>query len=123
MTGTRRRGPGERGREKARRPTRACPGVRRVLGGGDREGLWRCPSRRRWRSDRRDREIQKNSPVLFAGREESFSHEWKYLVTSEGSFIEQVYYCSFCFREAPARTDPGEDPQLRRLGVPVTNSS
>ena len=48
--------------------------------------------------------IQKNKQVLFATAQVSFSHDWKFLVTSEGSFIEQsLYYCS-CGASATART-------------------
>jgi len=47
--------------------------------------------------------IQKNPKVLFATAQVSFSHDWKFLVTSEGSFIEQsLYYCS-CGCSATAR--------------------
>ncbi|BCS33360.1 hypothetical protein TBR22_A25870 [Luteitalea sp. TBR-22] len=49
-------------------------------------------------------EIQKNKQILFATAQVSFSHDWKFLVTSEGSFIEQsLYYCS-CGTSATART-------------------
>jgi TldD protein len=47
--------------------------------------------------------LQKNTQVLFANAYVSFSHDWKFLVTSEGSFIEQsLYYCS-CGCAATAR--------------------
>ena len=38
------------------------------------------------------------------GDRSSFEHEWKYLATSEGSFIEQVFHFTNCSREATART-------------------
>ena len=40
--------------------------------------------------------MQKNTQVLFATAQVSFSHDWKFLVTSEGSFIEQSLYYSSC---------------------------
>src|SRR5262245_27532315 len=48
--------------------------------------------------------MQKNSSVLFAVASMSFEHEWKYLATSEGSFIEQVFHFIDCSAEATART-------------------
>ena len=48
--------------------------------------------------------MQKNSSVLFAVASMSFEHEWKYLATSEGSFIEQVFHFADCVAEATART-------------------
>jgi TldD protein len=48
-------------------------------------------------------EIQKQPKVLFAHAYVSFAHDWKFLATSEGSFIEQsLYYCS-CGCAATAR--------------------
>ena len=40
--------------------------------------------------------MQKNKDVLFATAQVSFNHEWKYLATSEGSFIEQVFFYTTC---------------------------
>jgi TldD protein len=48
--------------------------------------------------------MQKNASVLFAVASMSFEHEWKYLATSEGSFIEQVFHFADCVAEATART-------------------
>src|SRR5262245_12722630 len=48
--------------------------------------------------------MQKNSSVLFAVASASFEHEWKYLATSEGSFIEQVFHFTSCDADATART-------------------
>jgi TldD protein len=48
--------------------------------------------------------MQKNSSVLFAVATMSFEHEWKYLATSEGSFIEQVFHFTNATAEATART-------------------
>ncbi len=47
--------------------------------------------------------IQKNKAVLFATATVNFNHEWKYLATSEGSFIEQVFYYTTCSSAATAR--------------------
>src|SRR6478672_11256290 len=44
--------------------------------------------------------MQKNSSVLFAVASMSFEHEWKYLATSEGSFVEQVSHFVDCVAEA-----------------------
>lgn len=48
--------------------------------------------------------MQKNASVLFGVAAMSFEHEWKYLATSEGSFIEQVFHFIDCYAEATART-------------------
>src|ERR1700704_2655788 len=40
--------------------------------------------------------MQKNASVLFAVASVGFEHEWKYLATSEGSFIEQVFHFTNC---------------------------
>ena len=48
--------------------------------------------------------MQKNPSVLFAVASVGFEHEWKYLATSEGSFIEQVFHFIDCSLEATART-------------------
>src|SRR5471032_1770927 len=48
--------------------------------------------------------MQKNPSVLFAVATVGFEHEWKYLATSEGSFIEQVFHFTNCEIEATART-------------------
>src|SRR4029450_7828202 len=48
--------------------------------------------------------MQKNPSVLFAEATMSFEHEWKYLASTEGSFIEQVFYSISCEAEATART-------------------
>jgi TldD protein len=48
--------------------------------------------------------MQKNPAVLFAEANVSFEHEWKYLATSEGSFIEQVFHFTNCSATATART-------------------
>ena len=48
--------------------------------------------------------MQKNPAVMFAVASASFEHEWKYLATSEGSFIEQVFYFTSCEASATART-------------------
>ncbi len=48
-------------------------------------------------------ELQKHQQVLFANAWVSFAHDWKFLATSEGSFIEQsLFYCS-CGCAATAR--------------------
>jgi TldD protein len=47
--------------------------------------------------------LQKNPKILFANAYVSFAHDWKFLATSDGSFIEQsLYYCS-CGCAATAR--------------------
>ncbi len=48
--------------------------------------------------------MQKNPSVLFAVASVGFEHEWKYLATSEGSFIEQVFHFANCNLDATART-------------------
>ncbi len=48
--------------------------------------------------------MQKNSAVMFAVATASFEHEWKYLATSEGSFIEQEFHFTNCSASATART-------------------
>src|SRR3954462_3327976 len=48
--------------------------------------------------------MQKNASVLFAVASVGFEHEWKYLATSEGSFIEQVFHFTNCNLDATART-------------------
>ena len=48
--------------------------------------------------------MQKNPSVLFAVASVGFEHEWKYLATSEGSFIEQVFHFTNCNLDATART-------------------
>jgi TldD protein len=48
--------------------------------------------------------LQKNPSVMFAVATASFEHEWKYLATSEGSFIEQVFHFTDCTASATART-------------------
>ncbi len=61
--------------------------------------------------------MQKNSSVLFAVANMSFEHEWKYLATSEGSFIEQVFHFANCAAEATARTGTQVKTRtLERLG-------
>ncbi|HEY8549025.1 MAG TPA: TldD/PmbA family protein [Vicinamibacterales bacterium] len=47
--------------------------------------------------------IQKNKAVLFATAVMNFNYEWKYLGTSEGSFIEQVFFYTTCGCSATAR--------------------
>jgi TldD protein len=48
--------------------------------------------------------MQKNPAVLFATATAGFEYEWKYLATSEGSFIEQVFHFTNCSASATART-------------------
>ena len=48
--------------------------------------------------------MQKDPSVLFAVASVGFEHEWKYLATSEGSFIEQVFHFTNCNLDATART-------------------
>ena len=47
--------------------------------------------------------MQKNPAVMFAVATTSFEHEWKYLATSEGSFIEQEFHFTSCDASATAR--------------------
>ena len=47
--------------------------------------------------------MQKNKGVLFATAQVSFTHDWKFLATSEGSFIEQVFFYTSCGTTATAR--------------------
>jgi TldD protein len=49
--------------------------------------------------------MQKNKDVLFANAAANFNYEWKFLATSEGSFIEQVFYYTACSMSATARRD------------------
>src|SRR5262249_47425469 len=48
--------------------------------------------------------MQKNPSVLFAVASVGFENEWKYLATSEGSFIEQVFHFVNFEADATART-------------------
>ena len=48
--------------------------------------------------------MQKTHGVLFATAQAGFKHEWKFLATSEGSFIEQVLLLRDCGASATART-------------------
>lgn len=47
--------------------------------------------------------MQKNPDVAFADAAVNFNHEWKFLATSEGSFIEQVSYFTAASASATAR--------------------
>jgi TldD protein len=58
--------------------------------------------------------MQKNPSVLFAVASVGFEHEWKYLATSEGSFIEQVFHFVSCDIDATART--GSQVKTRNYG-------
>ncbi|HMJ84722.1 MAG TPA: DNA gyrase modulator, partial [Vicinamibacterales bacterium] len=58
--------------------------------------------------------MQKNPAVMFAVVSMSFEHEWKYLATSEGSFIEQVFHFTSCDADATART--GQQVKTRNYG-------
>jgi TldD protein len=49
--------------------------------------------------------MQKNQDVLFANAAMNFNYEWKFLATSEGSFIEQVSHYTACSMSATARRD------------------
>jgi TldD protein len=67
--------------------------------------------------------MQKNSSVLFAVASMSFEHEWKYLATSEGSFIEQVFpFLGLCRRGDGAHRHAGKTRSFERLGGPATSS-
>ena len=48
--------------------------------------------------------IQKTPGILFATATAGFEYEWKYLATSEGSFIEQLFRFCNCSASATART-------------------
>ncbi len=48
--------------------------------------------------------IQKTPGILFATAVAGFEYEWKYLATSEGSFIEQLFHFCNCSAAATART-------------------
>ena len=68
--------------------------------------------------------IQKTPGILFATANAGFEYQWKYLATSEGSFIEQLFRFCNCSAAATARSgSAGQDPHLRaglgrRLRVP-----
>jgi TldD protein len=47
--------------------------------------------------------MQKTKGVLFATATVNFNYEWKFLATSEGSFIEQVFFYTTCGATATAR--------------------
>ena len=49
--------------------------------------------------------MQKHPDVMFANAAVNFNYEWKFLATSEGSFIEQVFYYTACSMSATARKD------------------
>jgi TldD protein len=48
--------------------------------------------------------IQKTPGILFATANAGFEYEWKYLATSEGSFIEQLFRFCNCSAAATARS-------------------
>ena len=48
--------------------------------------------------------IQKTPGILFATATAGFEYEWKYLATSEGSYIEQLFRFCNCSASATART-------------------
>ena len=48
--------------------------------------------------------IQKTPGVLFANATAGFEYEWKFLATSEGSIIEQVFHFANCSAAATARS-------------------
>ena len=48
--------------------------------------------------------IQKTPGILFAIATAGFEYEWKYLATSEGSFVEQLFHFCNCSASATART-------------------
>lgn len=48
-------------------------------------------------------ELKKNPAVLFGVAQAGFKREWKFLATSEGSFIEQLLYYTTCQASATAR--------------------
>ena len=122
-----RRRPRQRHREEVRRAAGAGEGVRRVLADADQgrsvdraaRGEGRAPARRHARRCRRTRTCCSRT------RPSASSYEWKYLATSEGSFIEQVFYFTACVdqrdrahrrrrsRRAPTSPAPGA-----RLRVP-----
>ena len=52
----------------------------------------------------RHRGDAEDAGVLFAIATAGFEYEWKYLATSEGSFIEQVFHFCNCSASATART-------------------
>ena len=49
--------------------------------------------------------MQKNPDVAFANAAVNFNYEWKCLATSDGSFIEQVFYYTSASATATARKD------------------
>ena len=49
--------------------------------------------------------MQKNPDIAFANAAANFNYEWKFLATSEGSYIEQVFYYTACSMSATARKD------------------
>ncbi len=52
--------------------------------------------------------MKKNPQVLFANALVSFNYEWKFLATTEGSNIEQVFYYTSCGCSATARSAQGQ---------------
>lgn len=69
------------------------------------EIAWRR-SRRTTRSGRRrSRLIRGASRSMFGNAAVTFNYEWKFLATSEGSFIEQVFYYTAASISATARKD------------------
>ena len=68
--------------------------------------------------------IQKTPGILFATATAGFEYEWKYLATSEGSFIEQLFRFCNCSASATARTGhAGQDPHLRAGARAAATSS
>ena len=94
--------------------------VRRVLADADREGSVDGAARGEGRAaaQRHRDDAEDTRRCCSRSRRSSFEHEWKYLATSEGSFIEQVFHFMQLRRvDATARTGhAGQDAQLRAAG-------
>ena len=98
-------GEGQRDREEGRRAPRAGAGLRHVLG-RRRSRRTRSTSRSTRRSPYSPRSRRRCRRTRTCGsrrRRPDFKHEWKFLATSEGSFIEQNIYYTTCQCSATAR--------------------
>src|SRR5688500_12264648 len=61
--------------------------------------------------------MRKTTDVMSANAAANLKYEWKFLATSEGSFIEQVFYYTACSMSATARKDGAVKPRTYNPGT------